>query len=279
MSLSVVIICKNNESTIGRTLESVAGLATEIVALDSGSTDGTLAILEHEGTRVERVAWKGHIGTKQLALQAARCDWILSLDSDESLEPDLADSIRDFLARDDGAVAAARINRKVWYAGRLLEYTWQPEWRLRLVRQSDVAAGLARWGGLNPHDKLEVVYRDSHRPSDPARAERPPRIVNLPGTLRHDSFATMFDHLAGNLNHARVSSESLAAAGVQGSYFKLLTSPVGAFAKQMILKNAWRDGWRGWVAAASTASNTLAKHMLLIEKTRLDKEQERRSHP
>jgi glycosyltransferase involved in cell wall biosynthesis len=268
MSLSVVIVCRNNESTIGRTLASVAGLATEIVALDSGSTDTTIPQLEREGARVERVEWLGHIATKQKALLAASCDWVLSIDSDESVEPDLADSIRGLLARDDPSVAGARVNRKTWYAGRPLNFTWQPEWRLRLVRRVDVEAGLACWGGVNPHDKLELTYRGDHQPSDPARAGRPARIVDLPGALRHDSFTDMRDHLANNLRHAEVSARSLAEIGVRGSYWKLATSPVGAFCKQMLLKHAWRDGWRGWAAAGSTAANTMMKHILLIERTR-----------
>lgn len=273
MSLSVVIICRNNESTIGRTLSSVAGLAAEIVALDSGSTDSTIAQLEREGARVGRVEWKGHIATKQLALEAAACDWILSIDSDESVEPDLAASVRDFIARDDPRVAGARVNRRVWYAGRPLNYTWQPEWRLRLVRRVDVAARLAYWGGVNPHDKLEVQYMGERRPLDPARAGRPPLIVDLPGTLRHDSFTDMRDHMANNLRHAAVSAQSLADLGIRGSRWKLATSPAGAFLKQIVLKGAWRDGWRGWAASGSTAANTMMKHILLLEKTRLREEE------
>ncbi|MBK7406512.1 MAG: glycosyltransferase family 2 protein [Phycisphaerales bacterium] len=269
MSLSVVIICKNNEATIGRTLASVAGLAAEIVALDSGSTDSTITQLEREGARVERVQWKGHIATKQAALEAAACDWILSIDSDESVEADLAASIRHFIGEDDPRVAGARVNRKVWYAGRPLNFTWQPEWRLRLVRRVDVAAGLASWGGVNPHDKLDVQYRGERRPLDPARAGRPPQILDLAGTLRHDSFSDMRDHLANNLRHAEVSARSLADLGARGSAWKLATSPVGAFLKQIVLKGAWRDGWRGWAAAGSTAANTMMKHILLIEQTKL----------
>ena len=277
MSLSVVIVCKNNEATIGRTLKSVAGLATEIVALDSGSTDSTIALLEREGARVERVEWKGHIATKQMALEAATCDWVLSLDSDESVEPDLARSVREFLGRDDPTVAAARVNRKTWFAGRPLNHCWQPEWRLRLVRRADVEAGLASWGGLNPHDKLEVAYRGSRQPADAARAGRAPILADLPGTLRHDSFTDMRQHLANNLRHAEVSAQSLAEAGVDGSYWKLVTSPVGAMVKQMVMKSAWRDGWRGWAAAGSTAATTLMKHILLIERTRLEGEGSPRS--
>ena len=224
--------------------------------------------------------------TKQMALEAATSDWVLSLDSDESVEPDLARSLREFLSRDDPTVAAARVNRKTWFAGRPLNHCWQPEWRLRLVRRAVVQAGLATWGGLNPHDKLtsslscgfsphdklEVSYRGSRQPTDAARAGRAPILADLPGTLRHDSFDGMRQHLANNLRHAEVSAESLAEAGLVGSYWKLVTSPVGAMVKQMVMKSAWRDGWRGWAAAGSTAATTLMKHILLIERTRLARE-------
>ena len=85
-NLSVSIVCKDNASTIGRTLESVKGLvgaAGEIVAVDSGSTDGTIAMLEAAGARVVRSAWMGHVKTKQFALEQCAREWVLCLDSDE----------------------------------------------------------------------------------------------------------------------------------------------------------------------------------------------------
>ena len=89
MPLSVAIVCRNNDATIGRTLESVAGLAAEVVAVDSGSTDGTIPLLERHGARVIRSDWKGHVATKQMALEACVQEWVLCIDSDESLQPDL----------------------------------------------------------------------------------------------------------------------------------------------------------------------------------------------
>ena len=103
--LSLAIVCKNNEPTIGRVLESVRGLATEIVAIDSGSTDGTIALLEAAGARVIRAEWRGHVATKQMALEACSHPWVLCLDSDEPVMPELAASIRAALAKDDPAVS------------------------------------------------------------------------------------------------------------------------------------------------------------------------------
>lgn len=243
-------MCRNNQSTIGSVLESVRHFAGEIVAVDSGSSDDTIEMLEQAGARVVRTQWKGHIATKQMALELCTTPWILSLDSDEPVMPDLAESIRDAVARDDPAVAGYRVNRKVWYMGRPLDHAWQPEWRLRLVRR-----GKARWGGVNPHDRLDVLPGSG-------------RIENLKGTLRHDSFTDMADCLSKQVNHARVSAASLAADGRRSGYANLVISPVAMFLKQVVLRSAWRDGWRGWCAAGSAAVATAMKHLLLIEHAR-----------
>ncbi|MFM9994912.1 MAG: glycosyltransferase family 2 protein, partial [Phycisphaerales bacterium] len=233
--LSVAIVCKNAAATIGRTLDSVAGLADEVVALDSGSTDGTIALLERHGARVIHTEWKGYVATKQAALEACSRPWVLSLDSDESVEPDLRRSIEAVLTRDDASLAGGIVNRKVWYRDRPLNFAFQPEPRLRLVRRDR-----ARWTGLDPHDQMEVVGGG--------------RVDKLPGTLRHDSIATFAEFLVKHLGHARTMAKSLHDAGRRGRVLSLLASPTGAFLKQLVLKQAWRDGWPGWLAAGSMAA-------------------------
>lgn len=250
--LSVAIVCKDNEKTIGRTLDSVAGLAQEIIAVDSGSTDGTVALLEQHGARVIRSPWLGHIKTKQLALDHCSCAWVLCLDSDESVLADLAASIRDEIPRDRSGITGYVMNRKVFYRDRPLNHAWQPEWRLRLVRR-----GLAKWGGLDPHDVLLPL---ESRCACPA----------LTGTLRHDSFQTFAEHFRKQAEHARTMGASLHAAGKRGSLPRLVMSPPGAFFKQLILKRGFLDGHAGWLAAASTAVGTMMKHGVLIEMSRVE---------
>lgn len=253
LPLSVAIVCRNNERTIGRTLASVAKLASEIVAVDSGSTDGTIGLLERAGARIDRTEWKGHVRTKQRALERCTRPWVLCLDSDESVEPDLGAAIRAAIARDDIAIAGYRVNRKVWYRGRPLDHAWQPEARLRLVRR-----GAARWEGLDPHDELRIV----DRPGGPSW------IGDLAGTLRHDSFETFAEHFRKQCEHSRVMARSLYGAGRRGSYARLLASPVGAMLKQLVVKRAFLDGYAGWLAAASTAAGALMKHAILLEMSR-----------
>ncbi len=252
LPLSVAIVCRDNEATIRRTLESVSGLASEVVALDSGSADGTIAILEEFGARVQRVAWQGHVRTKQLALQACSQPWVLALDSDESLTTALRESVARVVGGAAPEVGGFEINRKVWWRGSFLEHAWQPEWRLRLVRRE-----WAAWGGSDPHDRLEV-FRDGA----PARVER------IGGDLRHDAFATIGEFLDKQVKLSRIAAESAYREGRRGSAWALATRPVAAWAKQVVIKGAWRDGWRGWCAASAVGAAALMKHAMLLERTR-----------
>ena len=252
LPLSVAIICRDNDDTIGRTLESLSSLGEiEIVGVDSGSSDGTIGLLERHGARVVRQEWLGHVRQKQRALELCTRAWVLSLDSDESLESDLAVRVREAVVRDDPRVGGYALNRRVFYAGRLLDHAWQPEWRTRLVRR-----GLAAWGGYDPHDKLDLTGE--------ARS-RGLRIDRLPGVLRHDSMSSVTEFLARQAAHARIAARSYREMGRRGSVAKLVVSPLGAFLKQVVVRQAWRDGWRGWVAASATAAGALMKHAALIE--------------
>ncbi len=246
LPISVAIVCKDSSRTIERVLASVAGWTSEIVAVDSGSTDGTIEILERHGARVVRSEWLGHVKTKQKALEACEQPWVLSLDSDEPVEADLAESIAGFVRADGRGHDGAMVNRKIWYRGRFLNHAWQPEWRLRVVR-----AGAAAWGGHDPHDKLGLTSGGS--------------VDKLVGTLRHESFDTFAEQFAKDSGYARLMATNLHAAGARGSRVRCLTSPVGAFLKQMVVKQAWRDGRAGWLAALATASATLQKHAVLVE--------------
>lgn len=244
----MAIICKDAARTIERTLVAVTGWADEVVALDSGSTDGTLDLLDRYGARVIPVEWKGFVRTRQESIDACTHDWVLCLDADESPDEAMRRSIDDFVRQTaaDAGVAGAMLNRKIWYRGRPLDHAWQPERRLRLIHR-----GRARSGGLDPHAELV--------------ADAGMRVGAVAGTLRHDGFETFADQLAKDLGYARTMARSLHARGQKGKCSRIVTSPLGAFFKQMVLKQAWRDGWPGWCAAASTAAATLAKHIMLVE--------------
>ncbi len=252
-----MIPCKNNERTIGRVLESVRGLASQLVVVDSGSTDSTLDLVNacREWTGEEacevvlvQTHWRGYIHTKQLAASMCTCDYTLGLDSDEPLSDELAASIRKAIAE---GIDAAYLTRKIEYKGTLLHHAWQPEHRLRFVRTRHFQENRARYAGLNPHDYIEVD----------AGIETP----LLEGVLIHDSFATFAEHLSNQLGLAKASAESLHALGVRSSAWKLMASPIGAFLKQLLLKKSFRDGYAGWLAASTSATHAACKHLILYE--------------
>jgi len=259
--ISISIICKNSIETLPRVLEAVRPLvagsgeeAGEIVAVDSGSEDGTLELLERAGARVVRSAWHGHVKTKQLALMQCVKPWILCLDSDEPPDAELCKAIVEAVRENDQRISGYRVNRKLFFAGRYLDHCWQPEPRLRLVRK-----GYAAWGGIGPHDRLELLPGSG--------LER-----DLRGTLRHDSFRSFSDHLERQASYAKLSAYALFERGERSSVFHIMTTAPAAFLKQVVVKNAWRDGWRGILAAASTAAGTLMKHIVLTELTMRERE-------
>ncbi|MFM9958410.1 MAG: glycosyltransferase family 2 protein [Phycisphaerales bacterium] len=247
LPLSAAIVCKDSVTTIGRTIRSLRGLAREVVVLDSGSTDGTLQLLHRMGVNAQHQNWLGYIAQKNCVLQMCRQPWIISLDSDESLEEDLRGAIVRALGGNEPSADGFEINRKVYYKGAWLDHAWQPEWRLRLVRN-----GAAEWTGYDPHDELVLK-------SPTGRRER------LDGVMRHDSIESIAEFLAKQCRHGRTAAKALHARGKHSSMLSLVTSPTGAWLKQMVARSAWRDGWRGWLAAGAAAAAAFAKHAALIE--------------
>lgn len=256
--LTVTIVCCDNESTIERCVSSVTGLAARVIAVDSGSSDRTTEILHRHGVEVVYQQWLGFVKQKQFALDMAETPWVLHLDSDESIEPELAAEIRRVVRADPDATsepAGCWCNRKVWWAGRPLEHTWQPEWRLRLAQRAR-----ARWTGYDPHDEMVV---GSAEPGGTGG-----KTVKLTGDMRHDAIADLPSFLARQVRHAQVAAESYESMGRRGRVSKLITSPAGTMLKMLVLKGGLRDGWRGWCAATAAATGAAMKHAILLERTR-----------
>lgn len=136
LSLSVVIITLNEEANLARTLTSVAGLADEIIVLDSGSTDRTREIAESFHAKFFVEPWKGFAAQKNSALARATGAWILCLDADEEVEPALANEIRAVLGANP-SVAGFRIPRKNFFLGRWIKHGgFYPDRKLRLFRRN-----------------------------------------------------------------------------------------------------------------------------------------------
>lgn len=243
-ALTVTVLTFNNARTIERTMRVSKSLTDRILVVDSGSTDGTQEIVRAHGGEIIERPWPGYIAQKQFALEQVQTPWMLSLDSDESPESDLAASIREAVRQDDASVAGYDVNRRVWWAGKPLVHTWQPEWRTRLVRPER-----AQWAGYDPHDRLDVDGKTQR----------------LRGNLRHDAFDGVADLIRKQLSHGLVAGQSYYEMNKRVSLTNLLISPPAAVIKQLVLRGGWRDGWRGWLGAFGTGVQATVKHMRLIE--------------
>ncbi|HLP78488.1 MAG TPA: glycosyltransferase family 2 protein [Candidatus Paceibacterota bacterium] len=245
LPLSVAIITLNEEENLLRCLKSVARIAGEIVVIDSGSTDRTRDIAVALGANFEVHPWQGHIAQKNIALGRCTQPWVLCLDADEELSPEAAVEIAALLGRSGSDASGFWLNRRNFYLGRWIRHAWNPEWRLRLVRRDR-----ARWGGLNPHDKLEV--------------DGP--TLRLKGELLHYPFTSLYDHLETELKYARIMADSYVSSGRAFRWYQLVFSPWIAWLRVLVLKSAWRDGWRGWFIAGTRWLGTFAKYALFAER-------------
>lgn len=246
-SLSVAIITLNEESNLERCLQSVQGIADEILVIDSGSTDATQEIAARYGARFEFNAWPGHVAQKNLALERATHEWVLSLDADECLTPELAQEIQALLhSKEIESASGYQLNRRTFYLGDWVRHAWYPEWRLRLVKKH-----LARWEGTDPHDKLMVNGSEKKLKS---------------GDFLHYSYRDLQHHFEVSLKYARIGAEAAYKKGKRFKAHKLFTSPLGRLFKFLFIKMAWRDGWRGWIILGSSMMTAFMKQAYLLER-------------
>jgi glycosyltransferase involved in cell wall biosynthesis len=255
LPLSVAIITLNEEQHLPRCLASVRELTSEIVVVDSGSMDRTKEIATEFGARFLFEEWAGHVAQKTKALAACTQPWLLGLDADEAVSPELANSIRELFSGKLPELDGFWINRRTFYLGQWVNHSWSPEWRLRLARRER-----AQWMGRDPHDRLEVGGK----------------TARLKGDLLHYSYANLQDHFERMVGYARISAESLERAGKRCRWYHLVFSPWLAMSKRLILKQGFRDGRRGWIIAYATFFSVLAKYALLFEKREVTPHEEKK---
>jgi glycosyltransferase involved in cell wall biosynthesis len=241
--LSVVIITYNEEKNIARCIDSVITLADEILILDSNSNDNTVAIAESRGAIVKQESFKGFIQMKNIAVQLAGNDYILSLDADEALDPVLADSIRK--VKENFTFQAYRMNRCTNYCGQFIRHgTWYPDRKIRLFDRR-----IAQWGGINPHDR--IVLQEN------ITAEQ------LRGDILHYSYYSIAEHAAQNNKFSTIAAESLFTNGKRTRLLNIIINPLWAFIQSYFIKAGFLDGLFGFVIAIQISHMTFLKHIKL----------------
>jgi len=240
--LSACIICLDEEAKIEDCLRSLEGVVDEIVVVDSGSRDRTLEIARRYTPRVIHQDWLGMGAQKAFAYAQASHDWILNLDCDERLTPELAESIRSAMEREPEH-AAYELPRKTWYVDRWLEHCWYPEWRARLFdrRRCEVR-------GEDPHEYVHALSGPTGR---------------LSGDLLHYSFDSLSDHLRTIDVYTTVAARGLHERGRRAGILTPWTRGAWTFLRVLLVKRACLDGFAGWTAAMLSGVHSYLKYAKL----------------
>lgn len=227
MVLSVCIITHNEEANIARTLDSVRGIADEMIVVDSGSTDKTVELSRARGAKVFVEEWRGFSKQKNVAMEKASGDWILSLDADEEVSPELATSIQKLLK--SGAAPefdAYMVARKNLYLNRWLKRSgYYPDRKLRLVRR-----GMGEFEDRAVHESMHSTGK----------------IGRLEGDLIHHAYSTLESFIEHANRYSSLGGQMVASERKVGfSVANIVLRPLVAFIYRYFFRLGFLDGREG----------------------------------
>lgn len=241
--ISACIISYNEEKKIEACIESLLPVVDEIVVVDSLSNDRTVELAGKYTDKIFHQKFLGHVEQKNLAVSRASYDWILSLDCDERLTAQLQRSIlalKERLHEHD----AYRMARKTFYVYRWLNHCWYPDRKVRLFNRQT-----ARWGGVNPHDRVEVNGDD---------------IRLLAGDIEHYSFDSISAHLKTIDNFTEIGAREILKKNKRVSLWSPLTHASWTFIRIYLLRRGFLDGFAGLVVSLLSFMHAFVKYSKVI---------------
>jgi glycosyltransferase involved in cell wall biosynthesis len=242
LKLSVVIITFNEEKNIARCLDSVAGIADEVIVVDSFSTDKTEEICRSKGAKFVQHVFPGHIEQKNWALTQSTYPHCLSLDADEALDETLKKNI--LAVKENLDCDGYEMNRLTNYCGSWIYHCgWYPDRKLRLFDKTK-----GKWGGINPHDRYEMPGA---------------KIGKLKGDILHYSYYTTEDHYKQIEYFTNILAKAMYDKDRKANIFKLYFSPVVKFVKDYFFRLGFLDGYAGWQVCRLSAWATYLKYSKL----------------
>jgi glycosyltransferase involved in cell wall biosynthesis len=248
MNITATIITLNEAENLREAIQTV-DWADEILVIDSESTDATREIAEECGARVIVNPWPGFSKQKQFAVDAAKNDWIFSLDADERLSPELSSSVDGLRKMNESELADGyRIARRAFYMGRWITGGgWYPDYQLRLFNRRR-----GRWRDRLIH---ESVVMDAGA-----------RVETLHGDLLHYSMRNPEHHRQMiDERYAPLGAQQMYSEGKRTSRLQIATAGPLAFLRSFVLKGGFRDGQAGLTIAMLNAHHASLKHSLLYD--------------
>jgi len=244
--VSAYVLTTNNRRTIERCLKSLSW-AQEVVVVDSFSQDGTYEICKQYTDKIFQKKWMGHRDQYQYAADLTTQDWIMFVDADEEIPPELAEEIRMELSERKKDLDGFFAYRRTFYLGRWIRYGgWYPDGEIRLYRREK-----GRWeGGL--HAKLVVDGK----------------VGVLKNQYHHYTYGNISDQIQTIDKYSKIAAEDLFEKGDKFRLFNLLFHPPFRFIKEFLFKSGFRDGLPGFIIIVSTMYYVFIKYAKLWELTR-----------
>jgi glycosyltransferase involved in cell wall biosynthesis len=245
MKISVVIITKNEAHIIANTLQSLQKVTDDIIIVDSGSTDDTVIICKKYNANVIETDWLGYGVNKNKGINAAKHDWILSLDADEAIDEELLQSLLQLALANDEEVFEIRF--KNFFCNKWIRFgEWGFDWHIRLFNRKKV-----QWNTAAVHESL--VF--------------PKGVITtkLKGNILHYTVQNRMEYDNKTDYYARMNATKYAVTGKKAGFFKQYFSPLFAFIQHYIFRLGFLDGREGFIIAKTTARYTFLKYHYLKE--------------
>lgn len=243
--ISACIITFNEEQHIRRCLDSVRW-CDEIVVVDSFSTDRTEEICREFTDAFYRQEWLGYVGQRNFIRKKAKNEWVLFLDADEEISPQLRDQIQKELSDGDPTVVGYQFPRQVYYLGKWIRHgEWYPDIKLRLFLKAK-----GRSVGREPHDHVVVAG--------------PVKTLHKP--IYHYTYDNITDHLNTLNRYSSITADEKWSEGERFRLLDMLFRPAWRFFRGYVLKGGFLDGRHGVLIAGVNAFGVLTKYAKLWEK-------------
>lgn len=241
-TLAAALIVKNEAQDIAFCLNTLKDWVDEIIILDSGSTDGTQEIAASYGAKVySHTDWAGFGKQRQLAQQYVKSDYVLWLDADERVTPELKKEILSAVAQDKPNTLY-QLNRLSEVFGKKIHHSgWYPDYVIRLYRTQDT-----QYDDSLVHESVIIPIGFA--------------VQKLEGNLLHYTYKSVSQYLAKSSSYAKAWAEQRATQGKKANLWQATTHAIGSFFKMYFLKAGFLDGKHGFLLAVLSAHSVFVKY-------------------
>jgi len=244
MEISVTIITFNEEEKIEGAIKSVLEIADEIVIVDSFSEDNTVKIAKKYPVQIYQKRWRDYAEQRNFALEKASCPWILNIDADERVSPELKKEILNLKDKEPDCDGFS-IPRLTYYLNRWIYHSgWYPDRKVRLFKKQ-----MARWEGKFIHEKLVFTGK----------------VKKLKNPIYHFSYKNIEEHLSRINKYSSLGARKLYENGKKARWYHFIFYPLCRFLKSYIFKLGFLDGFAGFVISVLNGYYIFTRYAKLKE--------------